>query len=216
MIKNLLFPLLLVLLSMAQPSVVHAFTAQVRGGVEMMNDEGGGAAGIDFFLYEGRQMDAFIGLAYFSLHGEQPVVLNCATQICGNFNLGYDVSTSDLDFGIRFRPFVTSGRWKPYILLGGVGGRISYSLPDTQGLVSLIKLLTKPEDSALYMTYRAGAGMDIGVSERFSMGIEGTYTGPRPKFSAVVADLASGTITDITVNEDSTSAGVHLLIRYTF
>lgn len=149
------------------PARTIAFTIEPRigfGVVDAKEIETGGdviQTGLDIYFYEGRNLDLFVGAEYTSglQHGEFSV-----SFVPSKTSIGITAAT----FGIHLKPATTS-RFKPYLSLGGVGGKVDYEV----AAGSADTLFSRSTDSTNFMTYRGGLGMDIGLGKRSSLGFRG-------------------------------------------
>lgn len=194
------------------PREIMAFTLEPRIGFGILNPidattaSGGDIiqTGLDIYFYEGRNLDLFVGAEYTSglQHGQSSI-----SFVPSQTSIGITAAT----FGIHIKPATTS-RFKPYLSLGGIGGKVDYEV--TAGVVDT--LLSSSTDSTNFMTYRGGIGIDIGLGKRFSLGLEGGYTGPFPVFKAVIANQSTGEVKEIRLFEGNSQSVFSLGIRYSF
>lgn len=195
------------------PARTMAFTLEPRvgfGQVIATNIETGGdviQTGLDIYFYEGRNLDLFVGAEHTST-----INLDTKFRISGE-SFGSSVEITAATFGIHIKP-ATSSRFKPYLSLGGIGGKVDYEAKGGGG--SSISMLSQSTDSTNFMTYRAGLGMDIGLGKRFGLGLEASYTGPFPVFKAVIANQATGEVKEIRLWEDNSQLVFSLGLLYSF
>lgn len=217
-IKSGIACLLMIVVLGSFPVVANAFSIQVRGGAGEFSTGGEGGkysqAGADIFVYEGRNLELFLGAE--SLQGTSPNVVDRGLFIYGGTtgtmsNAACSFKYTAVTYGLRLKPAM-SGRWKPYLALGGIGGTADYEVTDVRNFV----LLSKSKDSANFVGGRVGLGMDIGISRRASLGIEANATGTTAAFKAVVASSASGEVKEIKLTEGVNMFGVALGLRYAF
>ncbi len=212
--RNLFIICFLLILSLGLLTEAGAFSLQLRSGggrVTAVDIEDGQlfySLGLDMFIYEGKYLDFFVGGEYSGLKPESSISL---PSWSGSFYTEYSIGTTAAAFGIRLKPAM-KGQWKPYLSLGGIGGRVKYSIKS----LDYVELLSKSEDSTTFIAYRGGIGTDIGLGERFSLGIEINYTGGVPAFKAIIGDRYTGEVNEIILNENSKMIGLNLGLRYYF
>lgn len=192
------------------PIKASAFGIQVHGGgigVSATDTEGGGGLqyGLDMFIYEGRNLDLFLG-AESSNFSERTF------EKYSPYNVYYSFKTTAIAYGLRLK-MATVGRWKPYLSLGGISGKADYEVTHVDNAVLL---LSKSKDSTSFGAAKAGIGMDVGISERLSLGVEANYTYGLPVFKAVVGNQSTGSVEEIKLNRDAQMAGISLGLRYAF
>lgn len=203
--------IVLVLLSVE----ANAFSSQIRGGggdADFKQGKGSySMIGADIFFFEGKNLELFIG-------GES--LQSTATNVKGkdgfsggiyNYNSDLSFKYTGVTYGLRLKPAM-SGRWRPYLALGGIGGTADYEITNIRNAV----LLSKSKDSGNFAGGRVGLGMDIGVSRRVSLGIEANYTQTSAAFKAVVASAATGEVKEIKLIDGVSTVGLSLGLRYAF
>lgn len=194
---------------MAMPA--KAASVLVRGGIEHItnSDENNSSiVGADVFFYEGRRVELFVGL-------EQNDFKNAISPISQNQtpdDVKFSLGITALDFGLRWKPAMSS-RWRPYLSLGGIAGKADYKIDSNQ---TNKVLLSTGSGSTTFVEPRAGIGMDIGLGERWSIGVEANVTGAIPSFNAVFADYYTGQIQDVKVNDKGNMFSLLLGLRYSF
>lgn len=197
------------------PIEANAFSLQVRGGggvLSLDREEGDGQGeysqvGADIFFYEGRNLELFLGAE--NLQGTST---DAEGEFSGgaSYNADYSFKYTAVTYGLRLKPAL-SGRWKPYLALGGVGGTADFEVTGIRNAV----LLSKSKDSATFGAGRVGLGMDVGLSTRFSLGMEANATGTWASFKAVVASPATGEVKETRIDGVST-IGFSIGLRYAF
>jgi hypothetical protein len=190
---------------------VNAASVQLRGGMLHLtsgNNDSSSTAGADVFFYEGQRVELFAGV-------EQSSLKNASTSDSGNNNgtdMKYSLDITAIDFGLRWKPAMSS-RWRPYLALGGIAGKADYKIDSNQ---KNMVLLTSSGGNTNFIEPRAGLGMDVGLGEQWSLGIEVNWTRAVPAFNAAIADYSTGQIQDVKVNDKGDMIGIVLGLRYAF
>ena len=176
------------------PEKADAFSLQIRGGAwggilgkEESVDYFQG--GLDFFIYEGRNLDLFVGAGYTDLTGKTSISFE---DLPGDIHPHYSVEIRAGTFGIRLKP-ATRGRWKPYFSLGGIVGSVDYEVSQANNQYTGNRLLTTSSDSITFSSIMAGLGMDIGLGTRLSLVIEANMRGA-PTFKMVFGNTTTGEV----------------------
>lgn len=210
--KYIIFALAIVVMGLL-PMQADAFSIQVRGGgggwpdEQSYNSYAQESVGVDIFLYEGRNLELFFG-------GEH---LEAITIVSDFFNSGespadLSLKQTAVTYGMHLKPAM-SGRWRPYLMLGGVSGRADFEIKNIDN--NEISILSKTKDSTTFTAGRGGIGVDIGISQRLSLGMEANATYGVPYFKAVIGSLAYGLIEEDDLGSDW-YIGLNLGLRYAF
>lgn len=193
----------------------NAASVQVRAGVGGLggpNQKGDfQQEGVDMFIYEGRRVELFVGVEMTST--KDAATGGYTGNGTNSAKLNYKLDITAATFGVRFKPAL-SGRWRPYLDLGGIAGKADYKTDITAQSNEI--LLSTGSGSTNFVSARIGLGMDVGLGEQWSIGVAVTYTQSAPAFNVVVADLNTGRIEDRKLNENADMVGASLGLRYAF
>ena len=214
-IRSIVFFFAVLALALVVPEA-RAASVQVRagaGGLTGKNSQSGNfqREGVDVFIYEGRRVELFVGAELTSTKNASTGTDNNNGPSSTPINYSLDMTTAT--FGLRFKPAV-SGRWRPYLALGVVAGKADYKA-DVSGQANIL-LLSTANGSTNFISPRVGLGMDVGLGEQWSIGIEATFTKSSPTFNVVVADFNTGQIEDRELNKSADMLGATLGLRYAF
>ncbi len=142
-------------------TAASALSLQVRGGLDGGDDGSGTNVGVDVFFYEGRSFDFFAG--YDVIRTSNTVDLSTPA---GPVSATTDVETKALILGLRYK-MQTQSSWKPFLSLGLA--RFDTKFTHQPGLEAYYEQPFKQDSTGL----RFGLGTDVGISDNWSIGLEG-------------------------------------------
>lgn len=155
--------LVLVATCLCMASTASAVSVQVRGGTDSGDTGKGSNIGLDVFFYEGRSFDFFLGYDVLSLEEKHDLWTSSSTVVPATT----DATTTALLLGLRYK-MQTDGSWNPYLSLGAALLKTTFT--HQQGLESYYEGPFDKSTSGM----RLGLGMDVGVSDQWSFGLEGS------------------------------------------
>jgi len=184
---------------------VLSFSIQLHGGTGKVEcaglyhsseaDPSYSQFGLDAFFYEGKYLHLFIGSEYTNYSTEDKI---------GDKYIKYSTEIVAATFGLRLLA-PTKGRWQPYISLRGIAGRVQYDI--NQYTYWWGTELEPTSINEYYLTLGGGLGVDIGISKRYSLGIE----------ARIAHGPATGKINDsMEFNRHTFMLGLNLGLRYYF
>jgi len=149
--------------SLALATTASALSLQLRGGTDNGDTGKGSNIGLDVFFYEGRSFDFFVGYDVISVSDKHELVPTAGPPIPATT----DATTTALMLALRYK-MQTESSWKPYLSFGVA--RLDTKFTHQAGLESYYE---KPfEKSSTGM--RLGLGVDVGISDSWSLGLEGS------------------------------------------
>jgi opacity protein-like surface antigen len=137
-----------------------AFSLEARVGAGIIGERSSSdistvVVGMNAFLYEGKTVDFLVSLEQMTF--QQPLVIAATSY-------DFDATALILSPALRFK-FNTTGTWKPFITLGILAHKTTYDIPSDKSMFF-------KETERTDLGARAGVGIDIGLTERFSLGLE--------------------------------------------
>ncbi len=198
----------------------YALSVQARGMVGAIPFAGGdpveslsaNVVGLDVFVYEGGNLDIFLGI-------EQDSKDTVEKWSSGDAKLTYSAKGNAFDIGFRFKP-TTSWRIKPYFPVELLYFQdISYNnlkLESTEtGQTYTILSYSQPDSK---IGARLGVGTDIGLSDRLTLGFQLYFNAlPGLKYKYRRTEVQTGAANEY---ENSSPAsgfiGINLGLRYSF
>ena len=145
-------------------TMASALSLQVRAGSDNGDAGKGSNIGIDLFFYEGRSFDFFIGYDHISVSNKQTLSLPAPT---GDVQATTDATTNALLIGLRYK-MQTDSSWKPYLSFGLA--RLDTEFTPQPGLEPYYEKPFEKTTTGMLL----GLGVDVGVSDNWSVGVEGS------------------------------------------
>ena len=181
----------------------YALSVQARyvvGGIGIeQNNFNTSGMGLDVFVYEGGNLDIFIGAEQNSFS---------VSEFGYDHKFGYSAKATAFDVGFRFKP-TTTWRIKPYFPVELLYlQNIEYEVKSTSPDVTLS--YNQPGSK---IGGRLGVGTDIGLSDRLTLGVQLYVTALPPPKVMVHDPTGQG---DYTKEPMNSFASINLGLRYSF
>lgn len=162
MLKTLALSAVVSAVCLSLVSAASAMSLQVRGGMTGGDNGDGTNIGVDVFFYEGKSFDFFVGYDLISASDTYDL-----STTGGPVSATTEADTSALILGMRYK-MQTQSSWKPFFSVGLALLNTSFTLP--AGLESYYETPAEKDSTGL----RLGLGVDVGISDTWSLGFEGS------------------------------------------
>lgn len=199
--KGFIASVMIVAACLVMAPAVSAMSLQVRAGTDTGDSGEGSNVALDLFFYEGRSFDFYIGYDSISASDEHSVLLTT-----GIVRANTTVRTTALILGLRYK-MQTEYSWKPYVSFGMTFLNTQFS--HQPGLESYYEGPFERSTSGILL----GLGVDVGISDNWSIGLEGAILTGVPYYSEAI--LSTGSV-GRSLNDDGAIKQVALGLRYHF
>jgi Outer membrane protein beta-barrel domain len=186
---------------LAMAPAASAVSLQVRAGTDSSDNGEGSNVALDLFFYEGRSFDFYLGYDSISASDEHSVLLTT-----GIARATTTARTTAFILGLRYK-MQTEYSWKPYVSFGMTF--LDTTFAHQPGLESYYEGPFERSTSGILL----GLGVDVGISNNWSLGLEGTILTGVPYYSDAI--LSTGSV-GRALNDDGDIMQVDLGLRYHF